>query len=467
MTRRVSLPGADELFRSTGDVEPAPAPSLRLRRTRTAQRLPCGRACGRAAARRAPTASSDLPAAIPRRGRRWSRLAPRPIRRRRPAGADRRPSGRERHDEKITVYVSPRSWSTSSTPGWCCAATHGSPSTAAGSSARRSRCARRPRGQGRAEHPGPPAARDLTGALLARRHPQLFLLLVVVCCLRGLVHVAAPAAGPVPGPETKWLLQRRPGARRRSSTRSRRWPPCSARPRGLDAAGGVVHTPWAASGRSCMLLLAGPVGQRWSSASLRLVGCATGSVLPTPSAVPTSQQLPRHLRRLRPAASACAARMNYAQKGAAAASGCSQLLVGGCSAWCRCRRSRAAAAVPVHARRRSAGRRRSTSWPSATSGCHRAAGPHPARSSHRAAGGLRRGRDRPRLALGITAPVRLGSTRYRRRHALSSASLRRRDRRGRPQSLEAPSAGLAVRLTSGVPGPPGRLRGAVRPAALA
>ena len=33
--------------------------------------------------------------------------APAPVRRLRPAGAARRTTGRERHDEKITVYVSP------------------------------------------------------------------------------------------------------------------------------------------------------------------------------------------------------------------------------------------------------------------------------------------------------------------------------------------------------------------------
>lgn len=91
MTRRVSLPGADELFRSTGGAlaesdrnpEPAAAPS----------------AGASAALSVAPDQSSE------------EALPPRPGVRRTPArprarGVDRRPSGRERHEEKITVYCS-------------------------------------------------------------------------------------------------------------------------------------------------------------------------------------------------------------------------------------------------------------------------------------------------------------------------------------------------------------------------
>ena len=70
MSRRVSLPGADELFRATStatapaaDPSPATAPAVT-----------------------APTA-----------------LRSRPARRE----ESRRPTGRERHEEKITVYVSP------------------------------------------------------------------------------------------------------------------------------------------------------------------------------------------------------------------------------------------------------------------------------------------------------------------------------------------------------------------------
>ncbi|MER5311734.1 hypothetical protein ABT034_28530 [Streptomyces sp. NPDC002773] len=113
MSRRVSLPGADELFRTTGGMAlqgsaprravPAPAgesdpaaaegsgtaehtaadSEAAEPRARTAE--PEG-----AAPKGAPTAAVPAPAARRRGGR-----AP-----------NRRPSGRERHDEKITVYVS-------------------------------------------------------------------------------------------------------------------------------------------------------------------------------------------------------------------------------------------------------------------------------------------------------------------------------------------------------------------------
>ena len=69
MSRRVSLPGADELFRATGSARPEQAAA------ETAAQPPVVTAI-----RTRPT--------------------PRP-------SAARRPSGRERHDEKITVYVSP------------------------------------------------------------------------------------------------------------------------------------------------------------------------------------------------------------------------------------------------------------------------------------------------------------------------------------------------------------------------
>jgi hypothetical protein len=69
----VSLPGADELFRATGATTTEDAPTLV-----TAEPLRSGRP-GNAV-----------------------RSAPRPSR-----TGNRRPSGRERHDEKITVYVSP------------------------------------------------------------------------------------------------------------------------------------------------------------------------------------------------------------------------------------------------------------------------------------------------------------------------------------------------------------------------
>jgi hypothetical protein len=84
MTRRASLPGADELFRNNAPslsavrevvTEPVVAPSTNV----------------------APVTSSS-----PK-----SKKGVRSIPRRRVTQADKSPSGRERHDEKITVYLSP------------------------------------------------------------------------------------------------------------------------------------------------------------------------------------------------------------------------------------------------------------------------------------------------------------------------------------------------------------------------
>jgi hypothetical protein len=111
MSRRPSLPGAAELFRTTSpasapaaagagtppatDPEPAPVPESAAP-PEPAVKVP------------AVTAVPDLePAAAPApaRGGRGSRSV-RSTRRVRAAG-DRVPSGRERHEEKITVYCSP------------------------------------------------------------------------------------------------------------------------------------------------------------------------------------------------------------------------------------------------------------------------------------------------------------------------------------------------------------------------
>jgi hypothetical protein len=78
LSRRVTLPGADELFRSTGSVQ-RPADSD------VSDELPSG-----------PTNPAVDVA---------ERSAP-PAPTTRPSGP-RRPSGRQRHEEKITVYVSP------------------------------------------------------------------------------------------------------------------------------------------------------------------------------------------------------------------------------------------------------------------------------------------------------------------------------------------------------------------------
>jgi hypothetical protein len=72
MPRRVILPGADELFRSTGSVQRAPE-------------------------------VDDAPLA-PTGGTSVSTQGPNPTER---LSGPRHPSGRQRHDEKITVYVSP------------------------------------------------------------------------------------------------------------------------------------------------------------------------------------------------------------------------------------------------------------------------------------------------------------------------------------------------------------------------
>jgi len=82
MTRRANLPGADELFRST-----APA----LSSVPNSQEI---------AAPLVPPAIAIPKTASVKKG-------VRSIARRRVTTVDRSPSGRERHDEKITVYLSP------------------------------------------------------------------------------------------------------------------------------------------------------------------------------------------------------------------------------------------------------------------------------------------------------------------------------------------------------------------------
>ena len=82
MTRRASLPGADELFRNT-------APALSAVREVISEPV--------AAPSVAPVTQSAPKA----------KKGVRSIPRRRVTQADKSPSGRERHDEKITVYLSP------------------------------------------------------------------------------------------------------------------------------------------------------------------------------------------------------------------------------------------------------------------------------------------------------------------------------------------------------------------------
>jgi len=82
MTRRANLPGADELFRST-------APSLSAVPAQSEILAPL------------------VPPAIATPKAPSSKKGVRTIARRRVTTVDRSPSGRERHDEKITVYLSP------------------------------------------------------------------------------------------------------------------------------------------------------------------------------------------------------------------------------------------------------------------------------------------------------------------------------------------------------------------------
>ena len=82
MTRRANLPGADELFRST-----APA----LTSVPNSQEVAAPLVPPAIATPKAPSVKKGV----------------RSIARRRVTTVDRSPSGRERHDEKITVYLSP------------------------------------------------------------------------------------------------------------------------------------------------------------------------------------------------------------------------------------------------------------------------------------------------------------------------------------------------------------------------
>ncbi|TGB10678.1 hypothetical protein [Streptomyces sp. MZ04] len=135
MSRRVSLPGADELFRTTGGM--ALQSSSPRRQTNGEPRVPApagesdetaagdsggsadvdgGEAAehgaadaesgaGESRSRSAP-AEGEKGAAAAQGGGRSAGSASTAQARRRARAANRRPSGRERHDEKITVYVS-------------------------------------------------------------------------------------------------------------------------------------------------------------------------------------------------------------------------------------------------------------------------------------------------------------------------------------------------------------------------
>ncbi|MFH8714626.1 hypothetical protein OHB11_29595 [Streptomyces zaomyceticus] len=112
MSRRVSLPGADELFRTTGGT------ALQASAPRRAVPAPAGEsdptAAGGSAEHTAADSESAEPrartaepeSATPRAAPSAGVPAPAAARRRGGRAPNRRPSGRERHDEKITVYVS-------------------------------------------------------------------------------------------------------------------------------------------------------------------------------------------------------------------------------------------------------------------------------------------------------------------------------------------------------------------------
>jgi hypothetical protein len=105
MSRRITLPGADELFRNTETpMFTAGAPSLGAAVTSVGVSPDAGTDEGPAAAGSA-TSAPALSVVSPDHVGSATVRSVRPARPRRKSG-DRRPSGRETHDAKITVYVS-------------------------------------------------------------------------------------------------------------------------------------------------------------------------------------------------------------------------------------------------------------------------------------------------------------------------------------------------------------------------
>ena len=98
MSRRATLPGADELFRRTSDAPEPEAPPTPVPSSVGVVPVPATAASaaepGVETGQEAGTATATA-------------TATRAPSRRRPRAGDRRPTGRERHEEKITVYVSP------------------------------------------------------------------------------------------------------------------------------------------------------------------------------------------------------------------------------------------------------------------------------------------------------------------------------------------------------------------------
>ncbi|GHF41123.1 hypothetical protein GCM10010218_23190 [Streptomyces mashuensis] len=104
----MSLPGADELFRTTGGMGLQPSSPRRQAGGEKPPRVPGPGDAPDGATTEPEQAAERRPAPVPAPER--ERATPRatePVAgKRRGRAAGRRPSGRERHDEKITVYVS-------------------------------------------------------------------------------------------------------------------------------------------------------------------------------------------------------------------------------------------------------------------------------------------------------------------------------------------------------------------------
>ncbi|MFJ4781138.1 hypothetical protein [Streptomyces sp. NPDC088762] len=109
MSRRVSLPGADELFRTTGGMALQSSSPRRGAEEASGPEHSAAPADGSAGEGRSREAAAGTEPGVgaPRRSQEGS-VTSQPARRGKGQGrgANRRPSGRERHDEKITVYVS-------------------------------------------------------------------------------------------------------------------------------------------------------------------------------------------------------------------------------------------------------------------------------------------------------------------------------------------------------------------------
>lgn len=127
MPRRVSLPGADELFRTTGGMSLTPAPRSpesgqprEARETRegregreTREGQPADATGEHGAAQAEPTAPAQRRAGaqpsaqpVPQHNGTPAAAGDAAARRKPRGGGRSRPTGRERHEEKITVYVS-------------------------------------------------------------------------------------------------------------------------------------------------------------------------------------------------------------------------------------------------------------------------------------------------------------------------------------------------------------------------